>query len=437
MNKAQLEKHYTNLINELNDLCSTLKVKQRRIPKTIDQMEDVINKVSKELLAVKPTSFLLKTIEIKSYYETPSIELDKCFPGNFYLEDDQHFKSMFFKYAVDNLKNYENNKLTSKGIKTLIDQIPSSSLLKSYIGLIEDITKVMDEEKATLCNVLVTTPYKYSVLTAFISHCINSSILPENPATFYSLNKINENKKNFLNFLSKKNELQEMRNDYNTKIENLTNDFKRLMQKEREYFEVKIESLQKNSESLQKNNESLQEKIESLQEKVNESNMILFRIHIRDVIKIFQEKMAWVFKIGDYDTQSFLPNLNERLIEFTQDAGEERKKGKNMILDTINKLKDLRLSGNDFGHEFKNIGFKEDLLPSEIKTNYLKYKKTENCNVYGYDCVALILCLKDVNNSDDEDETKKKYEFFQSILNISIKDWENNKEFLKNKVLDY
>ena len=147
--------------------------------------------------------------------------------------------------------------------------------------------------------------------------------------------------------------------------------------------------------------------------------------------------MAWVFKIGDYDTQSFLPNLNERLIEFTQDAGEERKKGKNMILDTINKLKDLRLSGNDFGHEFKNIGFKEDLLPSEIKTNYLKYKKTENCNVYGYDCVALILCLKDVNNSDDEDETKKKYEFFQSILNISIKDWENNKEFLKNKVLDY
>lgn len=433
MNKAQLEKHYTNLINELNDLGSTLKVKKIKIPKTIDKMEDAINKICKELLAVKPTSFLLKTIEIKSYYETPTIELDKCFPGDFYLKDDQHFKSMFFKYAVENLKNYENNELTSKGIKIIIEQIPSSSLLKSYIGLIEDITKVMDEEKATLCNVLVTSPHKYRDLTAFISHCINSSILPENPATFYSLNKKNENKKNFLNFLSKKNKHQEMRNDYNTKIENLTksfDDFKLLMQKEKEYFEEKIESLQEKFKSLQ-------EKSESLQEKINESNMLLFRIHIRDIIKIFQEKIAWVFKIRDYDTQSFLPNLNERLIEFTQDAEEERKQGKKMILDTINKLKDLRLSGNDFGHEFKNIGLKEDLLPSEIKTNYSKYKKQENCTVYGYDCVALILSLKDVNNSDDEHVTKKKYEFFQSILNISIKDWENNKEFLKKQVLDY
>jgi hypothetical protein len=386
-------------------------------------MEDVINKISKDLLIVKPTSFLLKTIEIKSYYERPTIELDKCFPGGFYLKDDQDFKSMFFQYAVDNLKNYENNELTSNGIKTLINKIPSSSLLKKYIGLIEDITKVMNEEEATLCNVLVTTPYKYRDLTAFINHCINSSILPENPATFYSLNKINENKKNFQNFLSKKNELQDMKNDYNAKIENLTNYFKKLMQEEREYFEEKIKSLQEKSESLQEKSESLQKKLEK---KIDESNMLLFRIHIRDVIKIFQEKIAWVFQIRDYDTQSFLPNLNERLEEFTQDAGEERKQGKNMILDTINKLK-----------EFKNIGFKEDLLPSEIRTNYLKYKKKENCNVYGYDCVALILCLKDVNNSDDEDVTKKKYEFFQSILNISIKDWESKKEFLKKKVLDY
>jgi hypothetical protein len=421
MNRAQLEKNYKILINELNDLCSILKVKKRKIPKNIDidKMEDVINKISKDLLVVKPTSFLLKTIEIKSYYERPTIELDKCFPGGFYLADDLHFKSMFFEYAVDNLKNYENNELTSNGIKTLINKIPSSSLLKKYIGLIEDITKVMNEEEATLCNVLVTTPYKYRDLTAFINHCINSSILPENPATFYSLNKINENKKNFQNFLSKKNELQDMKNDYNAKIENLTNYFKKLMQEEREYFEEKIKSLQEKSESLQK-------KIESLREKVDESNMLLFRIHTRDVIKIFQEKIAWVFQIRDYDTTSFLPNLNERLEEFTQDVGEQEKQGKNMILDTINKLK-----------EFKNIGFKEDLLPSEIRTNYLKYKKKENCNVYGYDCVALILCLKDVNNSDDEDVTKKKYEYFQSILNISIKDWESKKEFLKKKVLDY
>lgn len=428
MNRAQLEKNYKILINELNDLCSILKVKKRKIPKNIDidKMEDVINKISKDLLAVKPTSFLLKTIEIKSYYETPSIELDKCFPGGFYLKDDQDFKSMFFEYAVDNLKNYENNELTSKGIKTLINKIPSSSLLKKYIGLIEDITKVMNEEEATLCNVLVTTPYKYRDLTAFINHCINSSILPENPATFYSLNKINENKKIFKNFLSKKNELQDMKNDYNAKIENVTNYFKRLMQEEREYLEEKIKSLQEKIKSLQEKSESLQEKTESLQKKVDESSMLIFRIHIRDVIKIFQEKIAWVFKIGDYDTTSFLPNLNERLEEFTQDVGEQEKQGKNMILDTINKLK-----------EFKNIGFKEDLLPSEIRTNYLKYKKKENCNVYGYDCIALILCLKDVNNSDDEDVTKKKYEFFQSILNISIKDWESDKEFLKKKVLDY
>ena len=111
-------------------------------------------------------------------------------------------------------------------------------------------------------------------------------------------------------------------------------------------------------------------------------------------------------------------------------------KGIEEILSMLKKLKDLKDLGNDDGHHIKNIGFDDSLLPSEIKIKYDKIKKADNCGIAKCDCVALLLCVKEVNDSSEE-LTKKKYELFKELVDLSVKDWENNKNFVKNLLNSY
>lgn len=419
MEKIQSEQLYESLKSSLEKLRLTLKVPITKRAK-IHKLEDDIHKISQKLLLAKPNSFLLKAVEIKSYYEKPNEELDKCFPSNFYLNDDNKFKYQLFEYAFNNLKNYENNEITSKDIKKIIINLPANSFHKKYIQLIEDITKKMNEENAILCNLLVTTPYKYKDLFFLVNTCINLTILPENPVDFYSIKNIEENKKKFFNYLKGKNrdfELIEMKKEFQKQINTLAGNIKSL------------------ELSRAKDKDDYEEKIKSLQKRTDYLEMELLKIQVRDVIKVFMNKIAFIFKIQNYN-KTILPSLTERLNEFTKDADEDKKQGGKLILDIVNKIENLKLGGNDLGHEFKNIGFNLESLPPQIKEKYIKLYKKENLTIYGFDCVALILCFEEINNSDLE-TSKNKYEFFQEIFKISIKDWENSKVNLQNLILDY
>jgi hypothetical protein len=48
----------------------------------------------------------------------------------------------------------------------------------------------------------------------------------------------------------------------------------------------------------------------------------------------------------------------------------------------------------------------------------------------------LLLCVKEINDSSEE-LTKKKYKLFLELADLSVKDWENNKNVVKNLLNSY
>ena len=71
--------------------------KYKNYPNTLHQISN--------LFPFQPNSLLLKTLEIKSYYEKSNIELYACFPSDFFLLDDKKFKTalMIFVFEYNEL----------------------------------------------------------------------------------------------------------------------------------------------------------------------------------------------------------------------------------------------------------------------------------------------------------------------------------------------
>ena len=76
------------------------------------------------------------------------------------------------------------------------------------------------------------------------------------------------------------------------------------------------------------------------------------------------------------------------------------------------------------------------MLPDNIKINYDKLKVGPNCGIASCDCIALLLSFKDINDSPN-DLTIKKYNLLKALLEIPVKDWENNKKIIKNLLNSY
>ena len=93
MNGAKLYHTYqSKLLDETKSLYnSLLKGNKAKVPKTL-------NKLSKELVAKFPKSFLFKVIEIKSYEDVAEDELDNCFPGNFFPNENDTFRGIIYKF---------------------------------------------------------------------------------------------------------------------------------------------------------------------------------------------------------------------------------------------------------------------------------------------------------------------------------------------------
>lgn len=387
----------------LTNLYSQLK-KDKNYPSTLHQL-------SKELLPFQPNSLLLNTLEIKSYYEKPSKELDACFPSNYFLLDDKKFKTSLYDFCSMNVMNYNNNSKIIDGLKNIIKNIPKESAHNKYLELIEVITKKMNDENAILCKLLVTTPYKYKELIIFVDTTLNISILPKNAENFYSISKIDENKRNFENFFEKdkdREDIQELKNQ----IKNLT-------------------------ESVQTQKKDYEDKILSVQNQINEIQKELLAVRIRNAISLMMNKIIWAFNLKSSDSISvLLCELSEVLGKLTSDANETERKGASIIKELMTKIKGTKWSGNDSGHLFINIGFNEKSLPDEVLAKYLGLKKDENINVYGFDTMALILSFKEINEYNKE-KTKSIYQLFENIFRVPTRNWEVKKQFLATILKNY
>jgi len=107
-----------------------------------------------------------------------------------------------------------------------------------------------------------------------------------------------------------------------------------------------------------------------------------------------------------------------------------------MIIDLLNKIEKYKNSGNDKSHIFKNIGFNKIYLPESIKEKYEIFKEEQNCGINACDCIALILSVKEINDSSIEC-TKNKYSLLKNIIEIPAKDWEKNKKNIASFLISY
>ena len=107
-----------------------------------------------------------------------------------------------------------------------------------------------------------------------------------------------------------------------------------------------------------------------------------------------------------------------------------------MIIDLLTKIEEYKNSGNDKSHIIKNIGFNKMQLPGSIKEKYDIYYKNQNCGISSCDCIALLLSVQEINNSSIEC-TKNKYLLLENIINVSLKDWNNNKKIVASYLSSY
>ena len=228
------------------------------------------------------------------------------------------------------------------------------------------------------------------------------SPLPKDAQDFYDLKNYSDNIKKFSNYTKK--------NDDNE-------NFKKEIMNRFNAHDQEIALLKNEINILKKESKAAKE--------------ALFRIQLRDVIKAFIKTLLWTLHInksqGDH---------TEKVGELLINISGNKNKGIEEVLSILKKLKSSKDSGNNEGHHIKNIGFDESLLPSEIKDKYEKIKTKSNCGIEDCDCVALLLCVKEINDSSEE-LTKKKYKLLLELADLSVKDWENNKNVVKNLLNSY
>jgi len=349
-----------------------------------------LNKLTKPLLKKYPKNFFFRAIEIKSFTEKADKELDDCFPEDYFPDDNEKFIGDIYSFLNSNIKNYEKNDIIIQGIKVIIGNLNPNSLIKKYISLIDIIAKHFNDEDRILCDLLASNPFKYTELSFIVNANLNVSPLPKTAVEFYAINRYSTNIDNF--------------SKYSKGIDDIS--------------KLREELLQKISQQDQKIL-NLKEEVDQLKKESKETKNVLFNIQIRDVIKAFVNDLFWTLH-----EKNSLDNIDAVEKKLKQLAGNSRD-GVEMVVNLLKNLKTLKGSGDDGGHHINNIGFSEDLLPEEIRNEYAKLKKNPNCGIKDCDCIALLLSIKEINDSLPE-MTKKKYDLLVNLIQIPAKDWEHN-----------
>ena len=352
-----------------------------------------LNKLSKTLLKKYPNNFFFRAIEIKSFIEEADKELDDCFPGDFFPNDNEKFSGDIYSFLNSNIKNFENNDIIIQGIKVIIGNLKPDSYIKKYISLIDIIAKHFNDENRILCDLLASNPFKYTDLRFIVNENLNVSPLPKTAVEFYSINRYSTNIDKF--------------SKYSKGIDDIA--------------KLREELLQKISEQNQAI-DNLKLEVDQLKKESKDAKNVLFKIQIRDVIKAFVNDLFWTLN----EQKKTLDNINDVEKKLKQLA-ENSNAGVEMVVNLLKNLKTLKDSGDDGGHHINNIGFSEDILPEEIRNEYAKLKKNPNCGIKNCDCIALLLSVKEINDSFPE-MTKKKYDLLENLIKIPAKDWENNKK---------
>ena len=359
-----------------------------------------LNKLSKKLLKKYPNNFFFRAIEIKSFTEEADKELDDCFPGNFFPNDNEKFIVDIYSFLNSNIQNFEKNNIIVQGIKAIIGNLNPSSLIKKYISLIDIIAKHFKDEDRILCGLLASNPFKYTELSFIVNANLNVSPLPKTAVEFYSMNRYSTNIQNFSKYSKGIDDISKLREELLMRIN---------------------EQDQKISSQIQ-TIDNLKAEVEQLKKDSKVTKNVLFKIQIRDVIKAFVNDLFWTLN----EQKKTLDDIDDVEKKLKQLAGNSNA-GVEMVMNLLKNLKTLKGSGDDGGHYINNIGFNENILPEEIRNEYDKLKKNPNCGIKNCDCIALLLSIKEINDSFPE-MTKKKYDLLLNLIKIPAKDWENNKK---------
>ena len=105
---------------------------KKNIPKTL-------NKLSKDFLVKFPNNVFFKAIEIKSFEEKADKDLDDCFPGEFFPDENDEFIYKILECLSQNINNFEKNDIIIKSLKNIINTLKSDSLIRKYVNLINII----------------------------------------------------------------------------------------------------------------------------------------------------------------------------------------------------------------------------------------------------------------------------------------------------------
>ena len=408
MTTINLPNNRINLLKKLQPLYSE-KMGKKEAP-------NKLTTISKDLLAKYPKNIFVKIIEIKTFTEQPEKELDQCFPSNYFPEENDAFKSKIYEFLSNNIKDFDNNTAIIQGITKIINELSQNSLLKKYTNLINIIANNFDSENKFLCEILVTNPLKYKELLYLVDSNLKISPLPKDAQDFYALKNYSDNFKKFTNYTQKNDDNENFKKE-------VLNRFKT--------YDQKIALLENEITLLKSQNTEQNSQIDKLKNELKSAKEALFRVQLRDVIKAFVKTLLWTLHINK-SKDDHTEKVGELLINIAGD----KNKGIEEVLSILKKLKGSKDLGNDEGHHIKNIGFDVSLLPSDIKDKYEKIKTKSNCGINDCDCVALLLCVKEINDSSEE-LTKKKYKLLLELADLSVKDWESNKNVVKNLLNSY
>ena len=399
--------YYTQLLKFLQELYK--KNFNDRIPNTL-------NMLSKKLLTKNPKCIYFKIIEIKTFYEKPDPELEKCFPGDVFPDENDIFKGKIYEFLLSNSNFYLDNSHIFKGITNIISSLKKDGLIRKYINLIDIFAERMNNDNLLICELLASNPLKYTELISFIDSYFNLSPLPKNPIDFYSISNYKKNIENFKEFNNKKNEMINLRKEFFEEMQKMKN---KILEQEKKQNEQEKKLLEQNKD------------ISNLKKELSSVKETLFNIQIRDVIKAFYNRLCWSLHVVNED-ESILKNVQNAI----RKINEKETEGEKMIIDLLTKIEEYKNSGNDKSHIIKNIGFNKMQLPGSIKKNYDIYYKNQNCGISSCDCIALLLSVQEINNSSIEC-TKNKYLLLENIINISAKDWDNNKKIVASYLSSY
>ena len=189
---------------------------------------------------------------------------------------------------------------------------------------------------------------------------------------------------------------------------------------------LREEFLQKINEQNQKIN-NITEKVNQLEKESKEIKKILSKIRYENA---FMRNLFWTMEGNK--TLNDINYVEDKLKFFAENTNA----GTEMIVNLLENLKTLMGSGDDEDHHLSDIGFNEELLPEEIRKKYVKLKKKANCGIKDCDCIALLLSIKEINDSSPQ-VTQKRYDLLKNLIEMPVKDWEHKKVEIKKLLNSY